>query len=73
MLGIAVLAPQRSSELALMRNVFVIQISLPAMMQTAIVSELYGADSAYATKNVFFTTLASLITIPVYMLLLQAL
>jgi predicted permease len=73
MLGIAVLAPQRSSELALMRNVFVIQISLPAMMQTAIVSELYGADSAYATKNVFFTTLASLITIPIYMLLLQAL
>lgn len=73
MLGIAVFAPSMSDEMTLMRNVFVMQISLPAMMQTAIVSELYGADSQYATKNVFFTMLVSLITIPVYMMLLQAL
>jgi predicted permease len=55
-----------------MRNVFVIQISLPALMQTAITAELYGADAEYATKCVFFTTALSIITIPAYMLLLSA-
>ncbi len=73
LLGIALFAPGSADEFTLMRNVFVMQISLPAMTQTAIVSELYGADSEYATKNVFFTMLFSLITIPAYMLVLQAL
>ncbi len=72
-LGIALFAPGASAELVLMRNVFVMQIGLPAMMQTSIVAELYGADSEYATKNVFFTMLASLLTIPLYMLLLHTL
>lgn len=71
-LGISLLAPQSAADLTLMRNVFVMQISLPAIMQTAIISELYGADAQYATKNVFYTTLLSLITIPGYMLLLEA-
>ena len=72
MLGISLLAPQAAGDFTLMRNVFVMQISLPAIMQTAILSELYGADTIYATKSVFYTTLFSLITIPGYMLLLQA-
>ncbi len=72
MLGIWLLAPQAAGDLTLMRNVFVMQISLPTIMQTAILSELYGADTIYATKSVFYTTLFSLITIPGYMLLLQA-
>ncbi len=58
-------------DLLLMRNVFTVQMGLPAMMQTTIVAELYGADVEYATKNVLFTTLFSLITIPLYMILLR--
>jgi predicted permease len=53
-----------------MRNVFTVQMGLPVMMQTTIVSELYGADVEYATKNVLLTTLVSLVTIPLYMILL---
>ncbi|MDD5017012.1 MAG: AEC family transporter [Eubacteriales bacterium] len=55
----------------LMRNVFTVQISLPVMTQTVIVAEMCGADTKYATKNVVWTTLASLITIPAYMILFQ--
>lgn len=70
-LGTALLAPQ--SDGTLMRNVFVMQISLPALMQTAITAELYGADALFAAKNVLYSTLFSLVTIPAYMLLLSAL
>lgn len=73
--GVCLLAGQvfePFDEFALMRNVYTIQTGLPAMMQTSIIAGLYGADMQYATKNVFYTTLFSLITIPVYMILLAA-
>ena len=57
-------------DLYMMRNVFTVQMGLPAMMQTTILAELYGADVKYATKNVVATTLFSLLTIPAYMALL---
>ena len=60
-----------TSELLLMRNVFTVQIGLPVMIQTTITAELYGADVEYATKNVVWTTVASLVTIPAYMVLFQ--
>lgn len=72
MLVISIVSPGGATgELTLMRNVFTVQIGLPVMMQTAIVAELYGADVEYATKGVVWTTLASLISIPAYMLLFQ--
>jgi len=58
-------------DLTMMRNVFTMQIALPVMTQTVIISELYGADVEYATKGVVWTTLASLVTIPAYMVLFQ--
>ena len=58
-------------DLALMRNVFTIQSSLPVMTQTVIVCELCGADTGYAAKAVVWTTLFSLISIPLYMTLFQ--
>lgn len=68
MLAIAI-SPQQD-ELYLMRNVFTVQMGLPALMQTTIVSEIYGADVKFATKNVLSTTLFSLLIIPAYMILL---
>jgi len=70
MLAIAFISPQ-GIDMTLMRNVFTVQIGLPVMMHTAIVSELYGADVEYATKNVVWTTVLSLISIPAYMVLFQ--
>lgn len=60
-----------SMDLEMMRNVFTMQSALPVMTQTVIVSDLYGADTAYATKNVVWTTLAALLTIPAYRVLLM--
>lgn len=53
----------------LMRNVFTVQAGLPAMTNISIVAEHYGADSGFATKSFFWTTLVSLLTIPAYMIL----
>jgi len=52
----------------LARNVFLTQISLPAMSQTVITSDIVGADSGFAAKGVAWTTLLSLITIPAILL-----
>lgn len=70
--GVSLFAPALTTEYVFMREVFVVQISLPALMQTVISAEVYGADTEFATKCVFFTTALSLITIPAYMLLLSA-
>lgn len=71
-LVISLTAPQGpSAEMVMMRNVFTVQSGLPVMTQTVIVAELYGADVKYATKSVVWTTVASLLTIPAYMVLFQ--
>ncbi len=69
-LGLALFAPSPTPAHMLMRNVFVVQIGLPALMQTAISAEVYGADTEFATKAVLFSTLLSVLTIPVNMMLL---
>lgn len=55
----------------LMYKVFVIMASLPAMIQTVVLSSLYKTDTEYATLVVSATTLLSIITIPIYMVLLS--
>lgn len=55
---------------ALMKSVFVIQAAMPAMTQIPIVAALYGADERYATLVTIITTVISLVSIPVFMLLL---
>ncbi|CAB1240008.1 AEC family transporter [Clostridium sp. HV4-5-A1G] len=55
----------------LMKNVFVIQAAMPVMTNTAIVSRSYNADYKYATVNTVITTIASLLVIPTYMLILN--
>lgn len=44
--------------------VFTLLLSMPSAMQIAVSSGLEGADSEYATSNVIFTTLASLLITP---------
>ncbi len=71
-LAIMLFAPGGApAELALMRNVFTVQAGLPVMTQTVILSRLYGADVKFATKSFIWTTLASVVTIPAYMVLFQ--
>lgn len=56
----------------LMKKVFVIQSAMPAMTQTSIIAETYNADYKYAAVATTITTVASLLSIPLYMLLLNS-
>lgn len=52
-------------------KVFVIQSSLPVLMQVAILSAYYDTDPDYGSIMVCFTTILCIITVPVYMALLH--
>ncbi|MFZ2636134.1 MAG: AEC family transporter [Rectinemataceae bacterium] len=51
----------------LMKQVFLIQASMPAMTQTPIMAGAYGADSEYAGVATSLSTVLSLVTIPLFM------
>lgn len=54
----------------IMRNVFVIQSAMPVMTQAVIVARAYGADDQFAALGASATTIASLVVIPLYLVLL---
>ncbi len=56
----------------LMRNVFIIQSSLPVMMNVVIIAGHYRADVQFATVTISISTILSLITIPLYMILITS-
>lgn len=56
----------------LMRNVFIIQASLPPMSNIALLSMQYKTDSGFAAMVVSFATLCSLVTIPVFMVIISS-
>lgn len=51
----------------LMKQVFIMQASMPAMTQNPIVAEAYQADAEYAAIGTSLTTVISMVTIPIYM------
>ena len=51
-------------------QVFTIQTAMPVMIQTVVVAETYKVDSEYVATAVSITTLASLVVIPIYMILM---
>jgi len=53
----------------LMKEVFLVQASMPAMTQTPILAESYGGDSEYAGVATSLSTVLSLATIPLYRIL----
>ncbi len=55
----------------LMGRVFVMQASLPVLMQVAILSGYYGTDPEFGSLMVSLSTLACAVTIPVWMVLLS--
>ena len=52
-----------------MKKVFIIEASMPVMTQAAIVAQAYNADYKYATILGTLSTAASLVFIPIYMIL----
>ena len=55
---------------SLMKQVFIIQSAMPVMTNAPVVAGLYGADSDYAAVMVTETTLATMVVIPILMLLM---
>ena len=54
----------------LMKQVFIIQSAMPVMTNAPVVARLYGADSDYAAVMVTETSLATMVVIPILMLLM---
>ena len=52
-------------------QVFVIQSSLPVMLQSVILAEHFHVDAGFASKSFAWTTLIALVTIPAYMVLVN--
>lgn len=57
----------------LLLTVCVLLAAMPAAATTTIFAELYDSDSKFASRVVVFTTLSSIVTLPLVMLLLQML
>ena len=55
---------------SLMKQVFIIQSAMPVMTNAPVVARLYGADSDYAAVMVTETSLATMVVIPILMLLM---
>ena len=55
---------------SLMKQVFIIQSAMPVMTNAPVVARLYGADSDYSAVMVTETTLATMVVIPILMLLM---
>lgn len=55
---------------SLMKQVFIIQSAMTVMTNAPVVARLYGADSDYAAVMVTETTLATMVVIPILMLLM---
>lgn len=52
-------------------GVCVILAGMPAGSTTAILAEKYGGDAPYASKIVFVTTLLSLVTLPIFFMMME--
>ncbi len=55
---------------SMMAKVFVIQATMPAVTSTGVIAKQYGADVEFATIATVVTTIASMIVIPIYMILI---
>ena len=56
---------------SLMKQVFIIQSAMPVMTNAPVVARLYRADSDYAAVMVTETTLATMVVIPILMVLMS--
>lgn len=54
----------------ILNNVFIIESTMPIITQAALISEFYGVNSKYVSFMVGFTTVLSILVIPIYSLIL---
>lgn len=57
----------------LMKEVFIIQAAMPGMINISIISKAYNADYEYAAVMITVTTIVSMISIPIFMAIMDKL
>lgn len=57
----------------MLMTICVLLVAMPVAATTTIFAELYDGDSVFASRVVVFTTLASIVTLPLMMMLIQLL
>lgn len=60
-----------TGELYLLEKVIVISFAMPAASATAIFSQQYHGESAFATKCVLVSTICSILTIPIFAIIME--
>lgn len=60
------LMPISADLMSVTLKTFLVQASMPIMTQTVIFAKSYGADAEYATQGLMFTTILSVVFIPLY-------
>lgn len=55
----------------LMRDVFIIMSAMPVMVNSAIISRVYGGDYEFATSMITYTTIFSVIIMPFLMVIIK--
>jgi len=55
----------------IMRDVFIVMSGMPVMVNSSIVSRVYGADYEFATSMITYSTIFSIIVIPALMVLIN--
>lgn len=60
-----------AGEFSLMEKVLVISFAMPAAAVSAIFSQQYNGEIAFATKSVLLSTVFSLLTIPIFAIILE--
>ncbi len=58
-------------EFTLLEKVIVISFAMPAAAASAIFSQQYKGEEAFATKSVLMTTVCSIITIPIFAIIME--
>lgn len=60
-----------AGEFTLLEKVIVISFAMPAAAASAIFSQQYKGEEAFATKSVLMTTVCSIITIPIFAIIME--
>ena len=60
-----------TGEFSLMEKVLILSFAMPAASMSAIFSQQYRGEAAFATKTVLLSTLLSVITIPVFAIIME--
>ena len=60
-----------AGEFTLLEKVIVVSFAMPAAAASAIFSQQYKGEEAFATKSVLMTTVCSIITIPIFAIIME--